>query len=180
MFSGTPASEPGVKMTASRASASSAMSAGPSPQSASPFFHCAAASAAAACRSFPSRRAASGSIQGAKDGGVEVLEQQEQVAEIALGVDGEDGHALEQQLLDEGDGEAGLAGAGHADDEAVGHEVGGLQLDPRAQRPALGVEFLADVEALAHAAQYRTRTVGRDRCPLAMTRRRPLACTRAQ
>ena len=111
MFSGTPGSEPGVKMTASRASASSAMSAGPSPQSASPFFHCAAASSAAACRSLPFAARGVGIDPGREGRRVEALEEQEQVAEVALGVDGQDGDALEQQLLDEGDGQAGLARA---------------------------------------------------------------------
>ena len=48
-------------------SSSAAMSSGPRPHSARPFFQAAAVSAAAAFTSLPSRRAASASIQGSKD-----------------------------------------------------------------------------------------------------------------
>ncbi len=109
-------------------------------------------SAAAAFTSFPSRRAASASIQGSNDGGVEIVEEQQQVREVALRVDGDDRDALAQQLLEEDDGEAGLARAGHADDEPVGQQVGGVELEPRAGLAAVGVDLLSEIEPVAHRA----------------------------
>ncbi len=118
------------------------MSFAPSPQSARPFFHAAAASAAAVFTSFPSRRAASGSIHGSKDGGVEPVEEQQQVREVALRVDRDHRDALAQQLLEEDDGEARLARAGHPDDEPVRQQVGGVEVEPRAERPGFGSNSL--------------------------------------
>ncbi len=66
-FSGTPALEPGVKITASWLFLRAAISGAPSPQSARPFFQAAAVSAAAVFTSLPSRRAAPASIQGSND-----------------------------------------------------------------------------------------------------------------
>ena len=53
------------------------------------------------------------------------------------------GHPLEERLLDEADAEAGLAGSGHADDDAVGGEVGRLHQHPLARALVLAVDRLA-------------------------------------
>jgi hypothetical protein len=81
----------------------------------------------------------------------EVVEEQQEVAEISLGIDGEHGHALAEDLFDEGDGEAGLARPGHSHDEAVREEVCRIEPDRVPEPGRLGVELLADVEAGSHA-----------------------------
>ena len=63
----------------------------------------------------------------------QVRERQAQVREVALGVDQQRRQPGPQDLLDQHDAEAGLARAGHADDHAVGREVGGV--DARPARP---------------------------------------------
>jgi hypothetical protein len=60
--------------------------------------------------------------------GVLAVEQQQQVGEVAFRVDRDHRYALAQQLLEDHDREAGLARAGHAHDQAVGQEVGRLEL----------------------------------------------------
>ena len=105
------------------------MSVAPRPQSARPFFQVAAASAAAVFRSLPSRRAALASIHGSNCRRVQRVEEQQQVREVALRVDRDHRDALSQQLLEQHDREAGLARPGHADDQAVGQEIGRVELE---------------------------------------------------
>ena len=59
----------------------------------------------------------------------EVRERQAQVGQITLRVDQQGRQPGRQHLLDEHHAEARLAGAGHADDDAVGREVLGLEAD---------------------------------------------------
>ena len=101
-------------------------------------------------------------------GGVEPVEEQQQVREVALRVDRDHRHALAQQLLEEDDGEARLARAGHADDEAVGQEVGGVEVEARAEGPGSGVDLLSEIEPVGHpclpaplSAQYSRGASGR-------------------
>ncbi len=56
---------------------------------------------------------------------LEVGEREREVAHVALRVDREHRDSREQGLLEQHDAEAGLAGAGHADDDSVGREIGG-------------------------------------------------------
>src|SRR5690606_11848546 len=59
-------------------------------------------------------------------GGRQVGEGEGEVAQVALGVDGQDGDAVDGRLLDQAHAEAGLAAAGHAHDDGVGGEVAGV------------------------------------------------------
>ena len=92
---------------------------------------------------------------GLEGGGVERLEEEQEVREVALRIDREDGDALAQQLLEEDDGEAGLARARHADDEPVGQQVGGIEIQAVAESAAAGIDLLAEIEPVAHAAPPR-------------------------
>ena len=56
----------------------------------------------------------------------QVGEGEGEVGQVALGVDGQGGDAVDGRLLEETDAEAGLAAAGHAHAEAVGGEVLGV------------------------------------------------------
>ncbi len=66
---------------------------------------------------------------GAEVGGRQLGEQQEQVGQIALGVDEQAGHARREALLDQHDAETGLARTGHAHDHAVRGEVAAREGD---------------------------------------------------
>ena len=73
------------------------------------------------------RQALRGGI-GRIDPGTEVRghqrrEREEQVGEIALGIDGQHRDAVDRGLLDEPDAQAGLAAAGHADADRVGDQI---------------------------------------------------------
>ena len=50
-------------------------------------------------------------------------EGQQQVAEVALGIDGDRGHAVDGGLFEQGEAQAGLAAAGHAQDHGVRRQV---------------------------------------------------------
>ena len=80
---------------------------------------------------------------GGKVGGAARGEVQGEVAEVAFGVDGDDGDAVQRGFFEQGDAEAGFAGAGHADDDGVGGEVGCVVEDGRA---GVGQGFGAEVE----------------------------------
>jgi hypothetical protein len=83
---------------------------------------------------------------------VETVEEQQQVREVTLRVDRDHRDALAQQLFEEDDGEAGLARARHADDEPVGQQVGGVELEPWAGLAAFEVDLPSEVEPVAHRA----------------------------
>ena len=53
----------------------------------------------------------------------EVGKGEEQVADVALGIDRDDRDAIHQRLFDQRKAEACLAGAGHAQHHAMGHEI---------------------------------------------------------
>ena len=80
---------------------------------------------------------------GGKVGGAARGEVEGEVAEVAFGVDGDDGDAVQRGFFEQGDAEAGFAGAGHADDDGVGGEVGSVVEDGRA---GVGQGFGAEVE----------------------------------
>ncbi len=71
----------------------------------------------------PLRAASAGSTQGRKSAGREIGERQQQVAEVALGVDDEGRDAVDRGLLEQRDAQAGLAAAGHADADRVRGQV---------------------------------------------------------
>ena len=117
----------------------------------------------------PTRRL--GVDPGGERGRIEALEEQEQVAEVALRVDGDDRYALLQGLFDERDGEARLARAGHADDQAVREQVGRIEVQPGSEGTGAGVDFLAQVQALGHG-----RSIGRVSRSTAVLGRRHPSC----
>src|SRR4029079_389496 len=59
---------------------------------------------------------------------------EKEIAEIAFGIDGNDGHAVDCRLFDQVDSQAGLAAAGHARDDGMGDELGGVVKDEVAAR----------------------------------------------
>jgi hypothetical protein len=79
--------------------------------------------------------------------GTQLGEGEQQIAEVALGIDNEAGHAVDECFFEQGEGEAGLAGAGHADAGGVGGEVLGVVEDEVVgNRLGGGVEAFAEVE----------------------------------
>ena len=130
------------------------MSAADNPHSASPFFQVCAASAPGCGRvlALPPGRVA---VDPFREGrGVLALEEEQQVGQVALGIDGQDGHAAAQGLLDEDDGLAGLARSGHAHDQTVRQQIGGIEDDRRPERARSGIELLAEVEPVFHGPEY--------------------------
>ena len=79
----------------------------------------------------------------------EVGELKQEVRQVALGVDDDGGDAVDGRLLEQRDAQAGLARAGHADDDAVGREVAGVVHDVLVGLDGLGGEVVlaAEVEA---------------------------------
>ena len=59
--------------------------------------------------------------------GRRIGKRQEEVAEVALRIEGKHGHAGRERLLEEDEPEAGLARAGHPDDHSVGRQVARLE-----------------------------------------------------
>ena len=55
--------------------------------------------------------------------GGELRKGEQQVAHVALGIDHQRGDAVDGRLFEQADAEAGLAAAGHADADRVGHQV---------------------------------------------------------
>ena len=123
------------------------MRSGPWPQSASPLRQTSAC-LAANC----------GRVRPAADGlllvhpGQEVLrgqirEGEQQVGQIALGVDGDHRDVVDQRLLQQAERQAGLAAAGHADDDGVGGQVLGVIQDQfLSELSGVHVECLAQVK----------------------------------
>ncbi len=72
----------------------------------------------------PAGRPTAGSPPAADSGKV-----QQQVAQVALGVDGNDRDVVDQRLLEQADAQSGLAAAGHADDDRVCRQVLGVIQD---------------------------------------------------
>ena len=105
------------------------MSAAPRLQSASPFVHAAAVSAAAVLTSLPSRRAAPASIHGSNCDGASLSKSSSRLARSPLGSIAITGTPCREQLLQQHDREAGLSGPGHPDDHPVGQQVVGIELE---------------------------------------------------
>ena len=98
----------------------------------------------------PSACASDAFTHGWKLAGGEIGEREREVAHVALRVDDQRRNARQQRLLEQDDGEAGLAGAGHADDDAVGRQV--ARADDEIVGAGLagrGVDDLAEVERAA-------------------------------
>ena len=68
-------------------------------------------------------RASSALIQGRKSSAAQLGEGQQQVGQVALGVDDDGRHAVDGRLLEQVDAQAGLAAAGHADKHGMGDQV---------------------------------------------------------
>ena len=78
--------------------------------------------------------------------GLQVRKRQQQVADVALGVDGDGRHAVDGGLLQQRQAQARLAAAGHADADGVGGQVPGVVEQFIAERLGLRVVFPAEVE----------------------------------
>jgi hypothetical protein len=87
--------------------------------------------------------------------GGEIGEREHQIPQVALRVDDQGGHVIEERLLQQHHAEAGLARAGHAHDHAVGGEVVTVDLDGLpGSLVGGGVHGLPEVEAaLGHGGR---------------------------
>src|SRR5690606_23697058 len=97
--------------------------------------------------------------------GPQLREGEGQVAEVTLGVDGQDWHPVNGGFLDEADAQPGLAAAGHADDDCVGGQVAGVVEHGLAGHGhVIGLDLAAQVEGAqfleVHVVSYVT-TAGR-------------------
>lgn len=63
---------------------------------------------------------------GAEVRGLEIREREEEIGEVAFGIDDDGGNAVDGGLFQQGEAEAGLAAAGHADADGVGDKVAGI------------------------------------------------------
>ena len=129
MLTGTPASEPGVKMVRSTVSSSVWMRSGadaPVGQAVAPQF-------GSGLGKFVDRLSLATSVVDV-DPGLEVVRQQvgelqQQVGDVALGIDEDGRHAIQRGLFQQTDAEAGLAAAGHAHADGVGGQIAGIVVD---------------------------------------------------
>src|SRR5262249_29760832 len=87
--------------------------------------------------------------------------------EIALGVDDHGGNAVDGGFLQEADAQAGLARAGHADDDTVRGQVAGVVHDVLVGPDGLLVEIVlaTEVEAGRLFTVERARVLGHGRSP---------------
>ena len=88
-----------------------------------------------------------------------VGEREREVAHVALRVDDQGRNAGQQRLLEQDDREPGLAGAGHADDDAVRRQVARADDEVvRARLARRGIDDLAEGEraAICHGAECMT------------------------
>src|SRR5262249_13692590 len=80
-------------------------------------------------------------------GRLQVGKLQQQIRQIALGVDDDAGNTVDGGLFEQGYRQAGFAGAGHADDDAVRDEVLRFVIDPlRLHGPGGEVVLAAEVK----------------------------------
>ena len=80
-------------------------------------------------------------------GGSEIRKRQQQIAEIALGIDGQHRDPVDGRLFDQCDAEPGLAAAGHADADGVRQEIPRVVEDEIVEPGALlEIELLTEVE----------------------------------
>ena len=95
----------------------------------------------------PAACASASLTQGRKLAGGEVGEDERQVRHVALRIEDERRDPRQEGLLEQDDGEAGLAGAGHAHDDAVRRQVARADDDlVGARLPGRRVDLVADVE----------------------------------
>ncbi len=79
--------------------------------------------------------------------GGESRERQQQVAQIALGVDRDHGDAVDGRFFDQRQAQAGLAAAGHADADGVRDQIAGVVEHQVVERPTrVHVELAAEIE----------------------------------
>ena len=79
--------------------------------------------------------------------GAQLGKGEQEIAEIALGVDQQRGNAVERRLLEEGQAEAGLSAARHAHAYRVGHEIlGVVEEEPLAGLPGAEVVGPPEIE----------------------------------
>ena len=84
--------------------------------------------------------------------GLEILrgqvgEMEQEIGQVALGVNHQGGDALQGGLFQQGDAQAGLAGTGHSGDDGVGGQVGGVVEERLVEGFASGgIEKAAEVE----------------------------------
>ena len=72
---------------------------------------------------------------------------QQQVAQVPLRIDRDDGHAVDRRFLNQSQAESGLAAAGHPDTQGVGHQIARIVKDRFFERfPRFEVVFTAEVE----------------------------------
>ena len=136
------------RSSTSAASRSARIRSAPMPCDSSPAFQSAAVLAA----SSSTRHARGAGVvlahPRAEVGRRELGEREQQVAHVALRVEDQRRHACEQRLLQQHDPEARLAGARHADDDAVGGQVLGFDGKRLARRSHDGSE-----EEVGHAGE---------------------------
>ena len=95
----------------------------------------------------PGARRGAGFDPGQEVGLAQLRKGQQQVAEIALGVDGDHRDAVDRRLFDQRDAETGLAAAGHADAHGVrGQVLGVVEQRLAGGRAAGGVDGAAEIE----------------------------------
>ena len=93
------------------------------------------------------RAASAGSIQGRKSAGARFGKRQQQVAQVALGIDGDRRDAVDGRFFEQREAQARLAAAGHADADGVrGQILRVVQQQLVAQLLRRRVEFTAQVE----------------------------------
>src|SRR5690606_22498587 len=78
---------------------------------------------------------------------LQLWKSQEQIAEVTFGIDDDRGNAVDGGFFEQGDAEARLAAAGHADDHAVRCEIPGIVQQQIVLRLLLlEIVLLAEVE----------------------------------
>jgi hypothetical protein len=85
----------------------------------------------------------------------EAREGQEKVGHIPLGVQDQDGDALQEHFFQQDGAQAGLAGPGHPQDDGVGGEVArGIEDRSVGNGAGRQVVFTAQVEIAGHGTSY--------------------------
>ena len=92
-------------------------------QPAKPFVQSSACALAKSAGDNPFLRASSSLIQGWKSSPLRDGERQHQIAEVALGIDDDGGNVIDGRFFEKRETEAGLAAAGHADADRMGHQI---------------------------------------------------------
>ena len=117
----------------------------PHPQS--PSRHCSAFLAASSAGDSFWRLASAGSIHGSKSAAASSGKVRRRLRNAALWIEDQRRDSPQQRLLENDDAQPGLARPGHADDDAVGGQVGGVVVDDSLGALAVGVDLGAEEEA---------------------------------